>query len=624
MAGAPWTRWQRWIALYVENESQVDQQFDVIGKSAATSLVAGAVLAIVASIRMPSPLVIGWSACLSCAVVLWLLLRTAFRTRNASASHPGSWAALHTVMVTLMGLLWGLCIWVFEVPQDFNGSIAVVAVQTVVAMTGWLFFSAFFPALLMYSLGMFIPAAIAYALHWDFAHAALCLVLHVVFVMQGRKVIEVIRIRHEKEVLVLQLQQENSAKQLALAAAQEATAAKTRFFAAISHDVRQPLYGLSLLVDTTTRALLPTQRRDVQQRMRQSVAMLDGLFTQLLEVSQLDAHALQPKIEPVDLAAFMIETARTFEAQLRQANSSLVLEVESVCVLADRAWLQRIVFNLLGNALNHAPQGELKFFALLEGDHVSLRVQDQGPGIAEDRQEMIFEEFYRAPDQATTSKGFGLGLPIVRRLARAMHTDVKLRSSVDRGSTFWLDLPLVKDWPSHPRGAPRQAAEPDCPTGSLLMGARIGLVEDDETVGQALSALLTSWGAQTRWARGSPEALGWAEPVDALVVDYELKTGDPMNGVEVAAALRERWAQAAREASPGSVPVSVPVLVASSLNLDPAQSAGFDALVKPLAPIQLRAWLLNAIAPRLPEIAIDNSLGPSRVALAPHLCPLHL
>jgi two-component system, sensor histidine kinase len=597
IAGAPWRPWQRWVAGHTEEESQVDQQFSVIGKSSAVSLIAALLLVIYTGIRAPTGAMLVWLACLLATVMLWLALRTAFLKRTPDSSPRARWVAMHTLIVMCMGLVWGLCIWVFDVPKNFNGSILVVTMQTAVAMTGWLFFSGFFPALLMYSLGMFVPAALAYALQGDFAHAALCLALHVVYVLQGRKVIEVIRIRHEKEGLVLQLQKENSAKQMALAAAHEATAAKTRFFAAISHDVRQPLYSLSLLVDTTAKVVLESQRRELQQRMQQSVAMLDGLFTQLLEVSQLDAGALQPRIEAVDLAAFMHETAQILQAQLGQTTHSFVMAVEPVFVLADRAWLRRIALNLIGNALNYAPGGEVKFLAVQQAGFVTLSVEDQGPGIDEDNHEKIFEEFYRGSDQTVESKGFGLGLPIVRRLARAMHTDVKLRSSVGHGSTFWLDLPLTAEpLPSQRNGADQRVEVAQSSAG-LLQGAKIGVLEDDANIGRALSALLASWGAKVRWARDSHEALLWAEPVDALIVDHQLKAGDPMTGAQVAELLLSRWASC----SPPAMIVPVPVLIASSLNLGILQSKGFDAVVKPLAPIKLRAWLLHALTrPLLP------------------------
>ncbi len=588
-----WTAWLRWTTQHIEDDSQIHQQLDVIVKSAVVSLAAATLLVVFAWTRAPLAHVLGWLVAMACVVVLWLTVRIIFNQRSAVGRESdfslAKFAAVHTLFVAVLGALWGLCIWVFKVPQDFNAGIAVVTMQASVAMTGWLFFSGYFPALLMYSLGMFMPAALAYAVHGDYAHTALCAILNLIFVMQGKKVIEVIRIRHEKEGLVQQLQTENTAKQEALLLAHEATAAKTRFFAAVSHDVRQPLYSLSLLAGAITPSTPDGQRKELQQRMQQSVAMLDGLFTQLLEMSQLDAGALHPKMQAIDLPIFMQDIAQAFESQLAQDTATLVVHPIDTHVLADRGWLQRILSNLIGNALNYAPCSELTFAATAHDDRIILTVQDHGPGIAEAEQEKIFEEFYRRSSPDAYIKGFGLGLPIVRRLARAMGTDVLLRSQPGQGCTFSLSLPVVPK-PAAPSANahdhPPMAFAPE--SGSLLRNAKIGLVEDDEAVGHALSALLTSWGAHMQWARTSHAALQWTAPVDVLIVDYQLADSDPLHGVEVAVALCKAWA--------GLAPKATRVLVASSLNLSSAQTAGFEAMVKPLAPVKLRSWLLTAMA----------------------------
>jgi two-component system, sensor histidine kinase len=590
-----WTAWLSWTTQHIEDDAQIHQQLDSIVKSASVSLAAALLLVAFAWARAPLAHVLGWLAAMVGVVVLWLTVRFIFNQPRATGRQSDfalpTFAAVHTVFVTILATLWGLCIWVFRVPQDFNAGIAVVTMQACVAMTGWLFFSGYFPALLMYSLGMFMPAALAYAVHGDYAHTALCAILNLIFVMQGKKVIEVIRIRHEKEGLVQQLQLENTAKQQALLLAQEATAAKTRFFAAISHDVRQPLYSLSLLAGAITPSTPDAQRKDLQQRMQQSVTMLDGLFTQLLEMSQLDAGVLHPKIEVIDLQIFMQDIAQAFESQLAQDTATLAVHTVNTYVLADRGWLQRMLFNLIGNALNYAPRSELIFAATARDDHMVLTVQDHGPGIAHSEQEKIFEEFYRQSNPDASVKGFGLGLPIVRRLARAMGTDVLLQSQPGQGCTFSINVPIapkpaVLSDNVHNHHPPAPALD----AGSLLRNAKIGLVEDDVSVGHALSALLSSWGAQVQWARTSHAALQWRTPMDVLIVDYQLTSSDPMNGVDVAAALCQAWALLA--------PQVTRVLVASSLNLSAVQAAGFEAMVKPLTPVKLRSWLLTAMATR--------------------------
>ncbi len=603
------SRWQRWLARHIEDDSQVLAQFANIQAAALLSLCAAVLLTLVLlyTQRVAVGAALAWLAAQAATSAAWWVLQRLFDRSHSSHQQLPAWSSWHVILVTCAGALWGLSIGVFGVPQDFAGSIAVVSSQVIAALGGWLLFSSFYPAMLMYSMGVFAPATLAYALQGDWPHAALCMVLHITFVLQGRKVIEVIRVRHEKDALVLQLQHENTAKELALTSAHEATIAKTRFFAAVSHDLRQPLYSLSLLAGTAASPMPEEQRRSLQQRMQHSVTLLDSLFTQLLQVSQLDAGALQPHSQSIDLQQFMRETEQTLEAQFAQKNAKLCVQALDVKVMADPAWLQHIVFNLIGNALSHVPQAVVHFSAKHDGGQIVLSVQDNGPGIAVAEQEKIFEEFYRAipsnppsnqpGNQASDQchKGFGLGLPIVRRLARAMGTDVCVQSQSGQGSHFWLKLPVVvQSMEQTPAlsSSRRDKVKPLTVSAqvpaSLLDGACIGVVEDEDSIGQALQTLLQTWGAKVFWAQHSDQAMQWRHPFNALIVDYQLTPQDAMNGVQVAARLRERCQDAATGRTP--------VLVVSSLQLSADQAAGFDTLTKPVTPVKLRAWLLNAMA----------------------------
>jgi two-component system, sensor histidine kinase len=600
------SRWQRWLARHIEDDAQVLIQFANIKSAALLSLGAALLLSLVLlyTQRVPVGTALAWLAAQAATSVAWLVLQRLFNQSSNALEYLPAWSSWHVLLVTCAGALWGLSIGLFGVPQDFAGSIAVVSSQVTAALGGWLLFSSFYPAILMYSMGVFAPATLAYALQGDWPHAALCMVLHITFVLQGRKVIEVIRVRHEKDALVLQLQQENTAKAQALAAAHEATVAKTRFFAAVSHDLRQPLYSLSLLTGAAASPMPEDQRRGLQQRMQQSVSLLDSLFTQLLQVSQLDAGALQPQVQSIDLQLFMRETAQTFEAQFDQKHAKLHVEPLDVTIMADHAWLQRMVFNLIGNALVHVPRAVVHFSAKHDAQHIILTVQDNGPGIALAEQDKIFEEFYRAknnPVKDEYHKGFGLGLPIVRRLARAMGTDVHMQSQPGQGSSFWLTLPVVQQPIEQPPVIHSMQYKPTAATvpsaTSLLHGACIGVVEDEDSIGQALRVLLESWGAKVVWAQHSDQAMQWEHPFNALIVDYQLTPQDTMNGVQVATSLRERHQ--------GVVTGRTPVLVVSSLDLSVDQTAGFDTLTKPVTPVKLRAWLLNAMVSQKNSLISD-------------------
>jgi two-component system, sensor histidine kinase len=650
----PWAAWQRWVAKHIEDAEQVNMQFAATRNSAITALAAAMVPSVYYWGRVDHWISVLWLACFASTLAVRGLLQRGFNLAMlAQQTLPPSnakiplfmprWAALHGLSVASSGVLWGLTIWAFNPQHNFSDAMVGMVTLAGALLSGLFIFANFFPALLAYSLGIFVPSALGFALQTrgqgseqSTAYALLTVLLLFFFVRYGRyqerKFVDGIRLRREREDMVQQLQAENLAKQQALAQAQEATAAKVRFFAAVSHDVRQPLYSLSLLAGTATSTMSDAQRQKLQQNIQHSVVMLDGLFTQLLQVSQLDMGALQPNLQTIDLKALIQAIVQTFSTQLDQKKIILSLDLVDAQVIADPAWLQRILLNLIGNALIHAlpqtvlqdaPQAMLLVSTHLSADsagYAVLSVQDNGCGIALAEQEKIFEEFYRlgqAPksmaktsldaavlrvsdkDGNYTSFGFGLGLPIVRRLARAMGTDVLVQSQPGQGCTFSIALPLARvnvtgdelgdqlsnvQAINHAHTVDTQSMPA---TSGLLSGALIGVLEDDESVGQALQTLLASWGARVVWARQADQALQWQAPLDALLVDYQLAPQEMVNGVQVAKVLRQRWSDSLKR--------PLPVLIVSSLHLNEEQTDGFDAVVKPLSPVRLRSWLLNAL-----------------------------
>ncbi len=447
----------------------------------------------------------------------------------------------------------------------------------------------YYPLLVLYAAGIFAPLFIRDIMIGGTPHlalAALCLVGAAYTLLTGRAQAKVISrtVQQGKENadLIKALQYENLATRAAQRIAEEANAAKTRFFAAVSHDIRQPLYGISLLVDAARKVDAPVKQALMFDRVQQSVQMLDGLFTQFLEVSQLDAGAATPRLEPVALGPLLQEVAQTFEPMAQARGLHLRFEATDAWTLADRAWLQRVLVNLLSNAVNYTIQGGVTLACEADDKRVIVSVQDTGSGIAEDLQQQVFEEFYRAAGSHApgTARGFGLGLPIVRRLLRGMGTDVRLLSAPGQGSCFSFDLPAI---------APIEQLVPaPQPASHLLQGARIGVIEDDDVAAGALEQLFASWGTQVLVARCAKDALQWHEPLDALITDFQLGGADTLTGVDVARELNARW----REIRPQGTPV----LVVSSLSLTSEQSHGFAVLTKPVTPHRLRAWLLRILA----------------------------
>jgi signal transduction histidine kinase len=586
-----WDAWHGWIASQIDDAEQVRMQFAIAPAALALGVVAALLQTVFYWNMVPRAWALLWFAGIVANHSWYVWLRYAFHKAAPRDDELSPWVAKHVLGLLVCGLNWGLSALVFGLP--LSNTVWPIMLMTLAgtAVTSLAVFTSFFPAHLVFTTALLIPVqlvSLARATQINTIGTALCVVLLLILLAQGhrqgRSLLQVLRIRRENERLVGQLQQENTAKENALVQATQATDAKTRFFSAVSHDVRQPLYSLSLLMTAVRGAHESSERDALLDRMQQSVDMLDGLFTQLLEVSALEARAMQPNFEPVALAPMLAEVTQVFEARARAKGLALTIDADNMWVHADRQCLQRVLVNLLSNATNYTEQGSVVLAARECGDVVVLSVRDSGSGIAPAMQERIFEEFFRgAHAQAhTSSNGFGLGLPIVRRLLRAMNTDVHLQSTPGKGSVFSFNLRVSPP----PTQAPVQvAADID-----VLTGATIGVIEDDPAAAQALAHVLRMWGAHVVVASCSDEALAWTAPLDALITDYQLGPADAFNGVEVAAALQSCWR---RDGNP-----LLPVLVVSSLALDTSQTSGLPLANKPVPPVKLRAWLLHALAAR--------------------------
>jgi len=346
---------------------------------------------------------------------------------------------------------------------------------------------------------------------------------------------EVVRLLDENETLAEALVRERDR-------AEAASESKTRFFAAASHDLRQPLHALS--INATTLDLLARRSADpvlkevshgIGSALRQSRSLLDGL----LDISRLDAHAVQTRIAAHDAAAILAAVRDEYAALAAQRGLALdvTLADDLPAVLTDSDQLMRMLGNLVDNAIKFTHEGRVLLAARADApDRVLIQVSDTGPGIAAGEHERVFEEFYQVGNASRDrSKGLGLGLAIVRRTAALLEIQLSLVSEPGRGTTFELRLPRA------PAGAVADAlAETAAPTGSLAGAALSVLVVDDEP--EVLASLCT-YLRQIGWsARGvadgqqAQQALADGFHADVLAVDYRLR-GE--TGVQVLERLRE-------------------------------------------------------------------------------------
>jgi len=320
--------------------------------------------------------------------------------------------------------------------------------------------------------------------------------------------------------------------------AERANAAKTRFLAAASHDLRQPMHSISLLLGVLQSRLGSPEHLALADKIQSSVATMENLFGNLLDISKLDAGAVQAHVEDVDLGWLLHRLEQTWAPQAAEKGLRLSVRGCNVVVKGDAVLLERIAGNLVANAIRYTRQGGVLVGCRRRGSHVELQVWDSGPGIAPRYREAIFEEFFRIEAPGTTQeKGLGLGLSIVQRCAHILGYELGVDSRVGHGTVFSLTMPLATT-AALPRPSPRLAA-----SQQALEGRFIVVVDDETTNAQALVDALHACRCHVVAAASCDDVLAELQQhlrvPDLIVTDYQLGAG--RDGFEVISRLRAHY-----------------------------------------------------------------------------------
>lgn len=308
--------------------------------------------------------------------------------------------------------------------------------------------------------------------------------------------------------------------------AELAAAAKTKFLATASHDIRQPLQAMALLLGGLSPEVTSTAGRRTLRAIERSLGASMELLDALLEFSRLDAGALRPHVTAVALDDLLDVVAEPYLAEAARKGLRLTVRPPGIGVRSDPQLLARILRNLLSNALKYTDRGGILVGCRRRGDMLRLEIWDTGCGIPADQQSQVFWEFFQGTG-ARRSGGLGLGLAIVERLARLLGHRVEVRSRPGRGSVFAIEMAVVAP------ATPAVVATPARHRDGWLAGRLVAVLEDDQAVAEALSRLLTGWGARVSAGATGAEltaSLGWAMP-DAVIADCQL--GDDEDGFAV-------------------------------------------------------------------------------------------
>ena len=360
----------------------------------------------------------------------------------------------------------------------------------------------------------------------------------------------------------------------------QATQSKTRFLAAASHDLIQPLNAARLFASALGEEISgqPALERLVAD-LDGSIVAADRLIRVLLEISRLDSGAIVPAPEPIALDQLFEDVARDFTLQARAKGLRLTRVPTSVWVMADRALLTAVLRNLIANAVRYTATGGILIGVRRRGAQAVICIHDTGRGIAPEDIERIFGEFERGA--STDREGLGLGLAIVRRAAGLLDAEVETTSTLGRGSRFALCLPVLR------RESVAPAALLPARRAGGLGHARVLVVDNDAAALAATAALLARWGLSVTGAASLAEArTAMPAPPDIAIMDYRLD--DPERGDAVFAALCDGW----------SARCPAILLTAEASDETEAAAARMRAnrLLKPAAPAALRALIATALA----------------------------
>jgi signal transduction histidine kinase len=385
------------------------------------------------------------------------------------------------------------------------------------------------------------------------------------------------------------LEQSNIDLSAAKESAELANLSKTRFLAAASHDVLQPLNAAHLSMSALAEIQTSDEGKKLVRQVERSLETMEDLLRTLLDISKLDAGVVRPEIADVNLETLFASLRSDFQPLADLNGLKLKFRPAHATARSDRTLLRRILQNIISNALRYTRSGGVLVGIRHRGDTIRIDVADTGCGIPDDQREAVFEEFHRgsiSADASLAGGGLGLGLAIVRRIAGALAHPITFSSRVGRGTIFHIDVPVGRG----PCTDIAAIGEMERPRGYGLFGTKVLLIENDADVMQAMTSLLERWQCVVRQATATDDALdmlgdtAWVP--DIVIADQHLDGGDL--GSHTIAEVRDYLGR--------MVPALIVTADPSEAIVKAARLAGIELMRKPLKPAQLRALLAHLLA----------------------------
>ena len=582
----------------------VQSTFDYVPTAMAGYAAGVGVVSVLFWSMAPWEVIVTWALAFVALLALRIAVLRAFRRANPVTAADWHWWLRRSNMGTLVaGTFWGATGWVFFVYSggiQQTGLIIIIYTFCVVAIP----VLSIQPGMCAAFAGLcLLPLLLRMLLVGDLYHYQLAGELVLIITMTTlvantyRQTLQrAIELKLKADRLSAQLRVETAGAQSARHEAEVANRAKTQFFTAASHDLRQPLHAMGLFAEALRQRV--AQRGDQPEvaqlvnSINESVDALEELFSELLDITRIDSGGVEVHSQHFLVSDILRKLRLHFEPSAFEKGLALRLRGGAQAVHADPLLVERILRNLVSNAIRYTNDGSVLVSCRARGDAVLLQVWDTGVGIREHERVHIFEEFYQVPNTVAVSaeqrKGLGLGLAIVKRLAALMNAPLTVRSRPGHGTVFTLALP---------RGRVPQISAAVIPSlgrvALTLAGRLVVIVEDESAVRGGLEMLLRGWGADIVAFDSVAASAAWASAADVtvqkpdlLIVDYRLEEGK--TGIDAMKVLRARFGAA--------VPAILVTGSTMSSHDHEALLHNFHLLIKPVLANKLRAMIAFKLA----------------------------
>lgn len=397
----------------------------------------------------------------------------------------------------------------------------------------------------------------------------------------NRTLLESLTLRFENIALVKELVVKNEQ-------AEQANIAKSRFLSAASHDLRQPLHALGLFVGELRARPHDSKNQRIIEKIQASLDAMTNLFNALLDISKLDAGIVTPDVKDFPVNDILAEIELEFFPQAEAKGLKFSVMPCKAIVRSDPTLLSSIVRNFVSNAIRYTHQGGIVLGCRHRGERAAIEVWDTGMGIPPEEQQNIFQEFYQLKNpERDRSKGLGLGLAVVQRTAKLLGHGISVASRPDMGSRFSVYIPKMGDALKNLDVDMRRP-----PPRTSLDNISIVVIDDEQTVREAMQGLLTEWRCHALVVASAEEALerlnAWPHQPDVIIADYRLRAGK--TGLQAIRQIQSRL--------PAAVPAIIVTGDTGPERLREVSDNGLVLIHKPVQPDKLRELLCQLAAER--------------------------